>query len=902
MTSESVATAEPVAFSLNDDNVSVSSRYYQRKASIATSDRLSFMDHYVDRKSSSILTHDKSGSIIKKSSEYEIRRSSILSKSHSNSRFRMHSKNQSMKRFSDERKAYLRKKFVKTADLCIFCYKWAKWAYNKINETRDKFLSFSQMYDFESASMESSNNSNASNDFNDNSEIVSFNKDYFKSKRKTNVVLNISNEVKQILAKLPGTRSKSDIEIVRTSLKYVKSINALPLEMQNKVYKKCWLEEYESKRVIIKQSHRAEAFYFVLSGSLVVTNLPDNSKVSYTVCFLETGMSFGELALLSKSLRTSTVTSRTRVELLAISKEDFYSIFTGEKKNSLNSNQRTIKDKTQTDIETIITDNKSSSKQSIDSKSTNVDLSNVEFLRKLDFLNGWPCDVLLKNPQSIVYCYFPRGQVLVRNANYSKYIYIVKKGSISVWIKLKRKKENADDATIIRKYLTMKQNDAKNDDEKSISEYQLSNSQHENKEDDLAVTKSIGGNVTYFESDDFLKDQHNETLQTFTNKNNEHISNEQQKNDDNSNNNTITSSASKSTPQKPRKKANFLAEYMESLKGKNIQTDNATPKGVKVLPGALDKRDKLRILDVNTEDDNQENDNDPELVSENSDLKTFSKGHLHLPNIIKAQAIRKKSYLRKSSDDFKSPFAFNTRQINDDEDRRKSQYTLKLPTIDDTARLRKIYEDIPKKKFKTAIEMLESNEANSRRESLLPTYNFKIYKKDKTLNTTHARLSGKLDEEKIKNENLHVSFNDEQVKKQNEKQKDEYVTEYIEVQVIESGCHFGLAEILFESQPNMSLVSNGCDCILLPKELFMENATTTYLRHLRRQEIPYPTMPEIMKSYNEFSSWKKYTSQITSNTVLNTKRFKHDEDVKLSKSFNLHFARNDSKIYRSSMI
>jgi hypothetical protein len=75
----------------------------------------------------------------------------------------------------------------------------------------------------------------------------------------------------------------------------------------------------------------------------------------------------------------------------------------------------------------------------------------------------------------------------------------------------------------------------------------------------------------------------------------------------------------------------------------------------------------------------------------------------------------------------------------------------------------------------------------------------------------------------------------------------------------------------------MTLVSNGCDCVLLPKEMFIHNATTSYIRDLRKQIIPYPKFNEILKSYNEFSSWQKYSSKLSREMIVNTKRYSINE-------------------------
>ena len=230
----------------------------------------------------------------------------------------------------------------------------------------------------------------------------------------------------------------------------------------------------------------------------------------------------------------------------------------------------------------------------------------------------------------------------------------------------------------------------------------------------------------------------------------------------------------------------------------------------------------------------------PEL----EEKKTFSKGYLHLPKITVEKVKKRKSL----------------NSINENS-RRSSMYVAKLPSMINS---NKGPLNFPKLQFKTTIELMESNEAN---ENLDNFYN----KKKKTLNTTLPLFKSSTPMDLIPPDFAQEETNDD------------YITEYIEVQVLESGCQFGLTEILFESQPNMALVSNGCDCLLLPKDLFIQNATTTYIRYLRREIVPYPKIDEITRSYNEFSSWKKYSSKLITEAHENTKRFKKNKELSASR-------------------
>ncbi len=80
---------------------------------------------------------------------------------------------------------------------------------------------------------------------------------------------------------------------------------------------------------------------------------------------------------------------------------------------------------------------------------------------------------------------------------------------------------------------------------------------------------------------------------------------------------------------------------------------------------------------------------------------------------------------------------------------------------------------------------------------------------------------------------------------------------------------FGLQDILFDSQPSMQVISNGCECILIPKELFIQNSRLDYLKHLRKTISPYPKLTEIQMSYLKQLEWKNVTKEYL-NEAFNT--------------------------------
>nr|XP_006818445.1 PREDICTED: uncharacterized protein LOC102804482 [Saccoglossus kowalevskii] len=228
---------------------------------------------------------------------------------------------------------------------------------------------------------------------------LAFNPSYFKANRQQ----RLSEEAKRILTSDRSQRTDYQLKYAQIGLRNIESFAEYPVRMQQKLCKVGWLETFEPGRCIVRQGHIAHAFYIILSGTVMVTVTDgENSRV---VCFLKRGEAFGELAILNNSKRASTVISRDCVELLAISTEDFEDIFMcqGGVKN-VN------------------------------------DPDHHEFLSSLHFLKDWPLHLLETHPTECVFNFFRRGDVLVKDSNYSDWIYIVKSGSAYVLKKLKKVK------------------------------------------------------------------------------------------------------------------------------------------------------------------------------------------------------------------------------------------------------------------------------------------------------------------------------------------------------------------------------------------------------------------------------------------------------------------------------
>ncbi|XP_013417241.1 uncharacterized protein LOC106178564 isoform X2 [Lingula anatina] len=312
--------------------------------------------------------------------------------SHVPTGYRCYSQYRAVWQRSARKKGHPLEKFRRIARVILVCISWCRFSYQRAEERKDEFLSLAQYHDQPNQTV-------------DGQELL-FDLSYFKVKQAE----RIPQEAKRILQKQPERRTEKELKYLLIMLRTIKSFSEYPIRMQKRMCSVSWYEGYESKRAIVRQGHPPSAFYFILSGTVVITVLEENSHVPRTICFLHRGMEFGELALISRSIRQATVVSKTAVELLCISLEDFEEIFMSGGMKNVN------------------------------------DPDHNKFLRSVPFLRMYPLDKLAQ--EACVFHFFSRGQVLVRDSSYSDWIYIVKSGSVSVLKKLRRvdrKRKNPED-------------------------------------------------------------------------------------------------------------------------------------------------------------------------------------------------------------------------------------------------------------------------------------------------------------------------------------------------------------------------------------------------------------------------------------------------------------------------
>ena len=98
----------------------------------------------------------------------------------------------------------------------------------------------------------------------------------------------------------------------------------------------------------------------------------------------------------------------------------------------------------------------------------------------------------------------------------------------------------------------------------------------------------------------------------------------------------------------------------------------------------------------------------------------------------------------------------------------------------------------------------------------------------------------------------------ENIKNEQSKNNDTFLF----VHKLTPGDYFGLADLLFDKQPSLILVSNSCECILISKEFYVQNSSIEYLKRLKKNQAPYPKIDEIVSNYKNYLKWKGYSKKV----------------------------------------
>ncbi|XP_025095961.1 uncharacterized protein LOC112564978 isoform X3 [Pomacea canaliculata] len=208
-----------------------------------------------------------------------------------------------------------------------------------------------------------------------------------------------SKQIQRIMLLPPERRTRKDCYMVVYKLQTIEEFQKLPLHIQIDIVSRGHLMITKSKRILIRDGHEAMNWYFIVCGEGMMRSNVVDSRQKREITILTQGMSLGEAEINSQAPWTCTVISTTPMQLIYLSKMDYLHIF-------------------QENLEILP--------------------EHVQFLQDLDFMKNWPIELLLKHPTQCTQTYFRKNQLVVKDSNSSKFLYIVRSGECAVYIGVPR--------------------------------------------------------------------------------------------------------------------------------------------------------------------------------------------------------------------------------------------------------------------------------------------------------------------------------------------------------------------------------------------------------------------------------------------------------------------------------
>ncbi|XP_052778604.1 uncharacterized protein LOC128216051 [Mya arenaria] len=543
---------------------------------------------------------------------------------------------------------------------------------------------------------------------------------------------NIPPAVKKILLKKQKERTDEEQYYVQIFLRNYKSIAEYPVKMQKMIAQRAWIESYDIKRVIVREGHVPMCFYFILSGSAIVSTMENG--VPKTVMFLNRGDSFGDVAILNHAHRETTVITRDKIELLCMTDTDFVDIF----------------------------------------MSGGIRDSNDPFLQSINFLKGWPRELLIDNPKRCIFSYFKRGTILVTDTSHSDWIIVVKSGSASLLKKLQnvnvKKKKTKEQFWDLR--------------DEVISECPV--------ESEAMLSHEEQVQLMFEEEKRNVEDQNLHVrffaLPEINVKTNDSYNELKLMKDEYMNANTVNRALGQ---------LEKLADAGADVRSETGNSTSMRSESVKKLQ--MSRRKSLAMLKGPFKSMGGVN-------RESSFASISSRNGI---------ASREAKSSRVAFDLSVKPVTRGS-ESNVKPARRESYANLRLGAREGS-------------------EIDNIQKVDDWQEMALPTMVAGSPIRDLTIKPPEARPV------------------------------------FVEIQALLKGQVFnelqGLAEMLFENQPNFSLVSNGAECIMIEKKFYMENASQAQIVKLKEMTFPYPSNENLQSNLENKIRWDLH-KKLTINTIL----------------------------------
>eukprot|EP00058_Branchiostoma_floridae_P026789 XP_002612280.1 hypothetical protein BRAFLDRAFT_104885 [Branchiostoma floridae] len=95
-------------------------------------------------------------------------------------------------------------------------------------------------------------------------------------------------------------------------------------------------------------------------------------------------------------------------------------------------------------------------------------------------------------------------------------------------------------------------------------------------------------------------------------------------------------------------------------------------------------------------------------------------------------------------------------------------------------------------------------------------------------------------------------------RRRSQEEEEDHDALFLHIQSLGEKDIFGLTSIMHEETSGFSLVSEGCECVVIAKDFFRDHVTEELKRRLRITLRPPPTDDDIMRVLHEQHAWERY--------------------------------------------
>ncbi|KAI8806092.1 hypothetical protein BJ742DRAFT_818495 [Cladochytrium replicatum] len=165
-------------------------------------------------------------------------------------------------------------------------------------------------------------------------ERIGFNlEDYRANIHRRRFAWRLSSHIREVLNKEVDDYTESDITELYKLISTMPAFAKYDLQVRQALCRVIKYQVFPANRVIVKQGHEAQSFFFIMNGTVQVKKQVGGEVLDLSV--LRSGDSFGELALLNNVRRAATIITLEETEFLVVHRNDFAEVLRAEAERDL---------------------------------------------------------------------------------------------------------------------------------------------------------------------------------------------------------------------------------------------------------------------------------------------------------------------------------------------------------------------------------------------------------------------------------------------------------------------------------------------------------------------------------------------------------------------------------------